>query len=71
MLFFSPDGGKEWVELKEGLPSIAVKDLVIQKRESDLVIATFGRGFYILDDYSPLREVTAELLNKTAHIFPC
>jgi photosystem II stability/assembly factor-like uncharacterized protein len=69
-LFFSPDGGKEWVELKEGLPSIAVKDLVIQKRESDLVIATFGRGFYILDDYSPLREATAELLNKTAHIFP-
>jgi photosystem II stability/assembly factor-like uncharacterized protein len=69
-VFFSPNGGKEWVELKEGLPSIAVKDMVIQERESDLVIATFGRGFYILDDYSPLREVTTELLKNTAYIFP-
>jgi hypothetical protein len=69
-VFFSPNGGKEWIELKEGLPSVAVKDMVIQERESDLVIATFGRGFYIIDDYSPLREVTAELLDKTAHIFP-
>ena len=69
-VFFTLNGGQEWVELKEGLPSIAVKDIVIQKRESDLVIATFGRGFYILDDYSPLREVTAELLKTTAYIFP-
>jgi photosystem II stability/assembly factor-like uncharacterized protein len=69
-VFFTLNGGKEWVELNEGLPSIAVKDIAIQKRESDLVIATFGRGFYILDDYSPLREVTAELLKNTAYIFP-
>jgi photosystem II stability/assembly factor-like uncharacterized protein len=69
-VFFSPNGGKEWVELNKGLPSIAVKDIVIQIRESDLVIATFGRGFYILDDYSPLREVSEELLKKTAYIFP-
>jgi photosystem II stability/assembly factor-like uncharacterized protein len=69
-VYFSPNGGKEWVEMKEGLPSVAVKDMVIQKRESDLVIATFGRGFYILDDYSPLREVTEDLINKTAYIFP-
>jgi photosystem II stability/assembly factor-like uncharacterized protein len=68
--FFSPNGGKEWVELKAGLPSIPVRDMIIQKRESDLIIATFGRGFYILDDYSPLREVSDEMMKKTAHIFP-
>ncbi len=52
------------------MPSVAVKDIVIQERESDLVLATFGRGFYILDDYSPLREVSSDLINKTAYIFP-
>jgi len=68
--FFSPNGGKEWIELKAGLPSIPVRDMKIQERESDLVIATFGRGFYILDDYSTLREVSEEMMKKTAHIFP-
>lgn len=69
-VYFSVDGGKEWNQLKSGLPSVAVKDMVIQKREDDLVVATFGRGFYILDDYSPLRAVTKELLEQPAHIFP-
>ena len=54
-LFFSANGGTKWTQLKGGLPTIAVKDLDIQKRENDLVLATFGRGFYVLDDYSPLR----------------
>src|SRR5262249_51352429 len=54
-LFFTPDGGKRWVRLKAGLPTISVRDLAIQKRESDLAVGTFGRGIYILDDYSPLR----------------
>jgi len=52
------------------MPSIPVRDITIQKRESDLAIATFGRGFYIMDDYSPLRLVTKDLLKKDAHIFP-
>lgn len=69
-VFFSIDGGKIWTELKSGLPSIAVKDMVIQERETDLVIATFGRGFYILDDYSPLRVLNKELLDSSAFIFP-
>ncbi|KPK86329.1 MAG: glycosyl hydrolase [Bacteroides sp. SM23_62_1] len=69
-VYCSFDGGKEWIQLNSGLPSIAVKDMIIQKREQDLVIATFGRGFYILDDYSPLREVTKELIDQPAHIFP-
>ena len=45
------------MRLRGGLPTIAVRDLEIQRREDDLVLATFGRGFYILDDYSPLREL--------------
>lgn len=54
-VFFSPNGGREWKQLKAGLPTIAVRDLAIQRRENDLVLGTFGRGFYILDDYSALR----------------
>lgn len=69
-VFFSIDGGKIWTKLSSGLPSIAVKDMVIQERETDLVLATFGRGFYILDDYSPLRTLTKELYDSTAYIFP-
>lgn len=70
-LFFSIEGGKTWTQLKAGLPTISVKDLDIQRRENDLVIATFGRGFYILDDYTPLRTMKNEnVVNKTAHIFP-
>jgi len=52
------------------LPTIAVRDIEIQKRENDLVLASFGRGFYVLDDYSPLRGYSKELLKKPAHIFP-
>ena len=68
-VFFTIDNGKNWVQLKSGLPTIPVRDIAIQERESDLVLATFGRGFYILDDYSPLRELSHELTNKKAHIF--
>jgi photosystem II stability/assembly factor-like uncharacterized protein len=69
-VFFTVDGGQRWVQLKGGIPIIAVRDLAIQKRENDLVAATFGRGFYVLDDYSPLRAVTADVLRQPAAIFP-
>jgi photosystem II stability/assembly factor-like uncharacterized protein len=69
-LFFSIDGGKKWIQLKGGLPTVPIRDLAISKRESDLVMATFGRGFYVLDDYSPLRFLKPETLNETAHVFP-
>lgn len=69
-LFFTSNGGKKWTQLKGGLPTIAVKDLDIQKRENDLVLATFGRGFYVLDDYSALRGLSEEILAQDAHIFP-
>lgn len=69
-LFFSIDGGGKWVQLKGGLPTIAVRDLAIQKRENDLVVGTFGRGIYILDDYTPLRVLKPETLAKEAALFP-
>ncbi len=69
-LFFSNSGGQSWTQLKSGLPTIAVRDLEIQRRESDLVLATFGRGFYVLDDYSLLRNLKKEDLNKPAILFP-
>ena len=68
--FFTVDGGAHWVQLKGGLPTIAVRDMVIQAREGDLVIATFGRGFYVLDDISALRQVKAESLEQAAALFP-
>ncbi|MES2645602.1 MAG: glycosyl hydrolase [Bacteroidota bacterium] len=69
-LFFSINGGAKWTQLKGGLPTISVKDMEIQARDNDLVIATFGRGFYVLDDYTPLRNLAKEDLNKTAFISP-
>ncbi|HEX9793625.1 MAG TPA: glycosyl hydrolase [Planctomycetota bacterium] len=69
-LFFSPDDGGRWIQLKAGLPTIAVRDLDIQRRENDLVLATFGRSFYVLDDYSPLRRLSEELLAREAALLP-
>ena len=68
--FFTIDGGAHWVRLKGGLPTIAVRDMVIQAREGDLVIATFGRGFYVLDDITPLRQMKAESTEQAAAMFP-
>lgn len=66
--FFSLDAGRSWVK-SSTLPTIAVRDLAVQERERDLVLATFGRGFYVLDDLTPLREATAEILARPAHLF--
>jgi photosystem II stability/assembly factor-like uncharacterized protein len=69
-LFFSIDGGQKWIQLKGGLPTIAVRDLNIQKRENDLVVATFGRGIYILDNFAPLRLLKPETFRQEAAVFP-
>ena len=58
-VFFSYNGGEEWKQLKAGLPTVAVRDLEIQERENDLVLATFGRSFYVLDDFSSLISTVA------------
>ncbi len=68
-LYFSPDYGKTWIRLKSGLPTIAIRDIAIQERENDLVLASFGRGFFVLDDYSPLREIK-NTTKKDFHLFP-
>ncbi len=68
-LFMTLDGGEYWKKFSAGLPTIAVRDINIQQRENDLVLATFGRGFYIMDDYSALREFTTEVQEKEAHLF--
>jgi photosystem II stability/assembly factor-like uncharacterized protein len=68
--FVSFDGGTTWTEFKKGLPTIAVRDIAIQERENDLVLATFGRGFYVLDDYTPLRNYNKEITGKPGYIFP-
>jgi photosystem II stability/assembly factor-like uncharacterized protein len=69
-LYFTIDGGQKWVQLKGGLPTIQVRDLTIQRRENDLVAGTFGRGVYILDNYTPLRLLKREMLQQEAQLFP-
>ncbi len=69
-VFVTVDGGERWVELGGGLPTIAVRDLELQRREHDLVLGTFGRGFWVLDDYTPLRRLSAEVLESEALLFP-
>ena len=68
-LFFSVNGGKDWVELEGGIPTISTRDVKIQRRENDLVAGTFGRGIYILDDYAPLRSLTEKSMQQEAILF--
>lgn len=69
-LFYTQNGGQNWVQLKSKLPTIAVRDLEIQRRENDLVVGTFGRGVYILDDYTPLRASANDVADTEATLFP-
>ncbi len=68
--FFSPNQGETWKQLKSGLPTIAVRDIAIQERENDLVLGTFGRGFYVMDDYSVLRAIENAQPKDKAKIYP-
>ena len=68
--YFTVDAGEHWIKLKGGMPTIAVRDIDIQRRENDLALGTFGRGFYLLDDYSPLRTVSEAQLTQPATFFP-
>jgi hypothetical protein len=69
-LFFTQDGGGSWHKMTGNFPTISVRDVEIQERESDLVVGTFGRSIYILDDYSPLRTDVAALKGSEARFFP-
>ena len=68
-VYISLNQGEKWHKFSNGLPTIPVRDIAIQKRENDLVLATFGRSFYILDDYSALRDLSEETLSKDGVIF--
>ncbi len=68
-IFFTIDSGDNWVQLTGDVPTISFRDLAIQRRENDLVGASFGRGFWILDDYAPLRDVTEAMLDEEATLF--
>ena len=68
-LFFTQNGGKNWSKMTGGLPTIDVRDVEIQRRENDLIVGTFGRGIYIIDDYSPLRTNASDLAKSAATLF--
>ncbi|MFT7030977.1 MAG: hypothetical protein ACJA2C_002378, partial [Marinoscillum sp.] len=67
-IYFTIDGGGNWVKMA-GSPTISFRDLAIQRRENDLVGASFGRGFFVFDDYSVLRELTEQKLQQEAALF--
>jgi len=69
-IYFTNNGGKNWIQLKGGVPTIPFRDITIQRRENDLVGASFGRGFFVLDDITPLRNFTTSMLSKEATLFP-
>lgn len=69
-IYFTPNGGTNWHMLKSGAPTIAFRDIKIHRRDEDLVGATFGRGFFVLDDYSPLREMAGGSLEGQGTLFP-
>jgi hypothetical protein len=69
-VFTSVDGGKGWVQLKGNMPVAQVRDMQVQKQYSDLVLGTFGRGFWVLDDYSALRTMTPQALSAEATLYP-
>ena len=70
-LWISVDGGQHWAQYKgSNFPAVAVRDIVVQARESDLVLATHGRGIWIIDDISPYRALTPELMAKEAVLLP-
>lgn len=68
-LFWSWNSGRNWVELRGGLPTVAANDLVVHPRDNDLVVATHGRGIYILDQINALQEMTPQVAGSSAHLF--
>ncbi|NER13525.1 glycosyl hydrolase [Leptobacterium flavescens] len=69
-IYFTYNGGSNWIQLKGGVPTISFRDITIQRRENDLVGASFGRGFFVLDDITPIRNFTSAMLSEEATLFP-
>lgn len=68
-LYVTIDGGKNWSQFTNNMPPVAIHFIDLQKQTNDIVMGTHGRGVIILDDISPLRELTPEVLNKDVHFF--
>ena len=68
-LYISTDDGAHWMSLRNNLPPAPVYWLEIQERFDDLVVGTYGRGYYILDNLAPLREFDTDAMDKPAHLF--
>lgn len=68
-IYFTSNGGSKWIKLTGGIPTISFRDITIQRRENDLVGASFGRGFYVLDDLSPLRDFNASMTKGAVTLF--
>jgi len=69
-VYFTYDGGDNWIQLKAGMPPIPARDLLIHEREDDLVVGTFGRSIYVLDDITPLRDLSEAMLETETRLFP-
>lgn len=68
-IYVTFNGGSTWTKMKGGIPTISFRDIQIHPRENDLVAASFGRSFYVLDDITPLRKISDDLVQKEAHLF--
>src|SRR2546422_9392768 len=68
-LYVAFEDGKDWQPLQSGLPHAPVYWIAVQERFHDLALATYGRGFWILDDLTPLQQLTAQVLASNAHLF--
>ncbi len=68
-IYFTNNIGTNWIQLKGGVPTIPFRDITIQRRENDLVAASFGRGIYVLDDITPIRDFDISMLKSEASLF--
>ena len=68
-LFVSFNAGQNWMKWSQGIPTVPVRDIVVHPRDNDLIIATHGRSLYIIDDISPLREISEDVMQKKLHLF--
>jgi photosystem II stability/assembly factor-like uncharacterized protein len=68
-IHFSIDGGDSWRKLNNNMPTVAVHEILIHPRDRDLIVATHGRGVWILDDITALEQLTPEVLSSDAHLF--
>ena len=68
-IFASLDGGESWFSLKNNLSTVAVRDIIVHPRENDLIIGTHGMGVWIIDNISPLQEMSREVFESDFHLF--